>query len=189
MRNTTFRKSISLLFILLIFISSVFASFASTTKTISLYFERQKYPNWCWAATSQSIIDKIAGRRPTQAQIVTNIFGSAVNNTVNIDQDTQSLSAWGVGSYRTAAYEPFGFAVVRYDIDASKPIKATLFFNNGSGHDLVVYGYYENDTDQQIYYLDPWPTNPQYNAIKYSTFLSNSSYKVWYEHYHCYKTY
>lgn len=159
MRNIKMTKILAAIVSLFIFMSLSMSSFA-VTKTLSLYFERQQKSNWCWAATSQCIIDKIAGRRPTQTQIVTNIWGSDVNYTVSPDRDMQSLSAWGVGSYRTSPYAPIGFAVVKWDIDASKPLKATISWTSGGGHDYVINGYYENGTDQQIYYLDPWPSNP-----------------------------
>lgn len=188
MKVISLKKNVALLTTLTLILSASIFSFAAT-KTLSLYFERQQYAAWCWAATSQSIIDKVAGRRPTQSQIVYNIKGTC-NGTEggNVNDNAQSLWAWGVGTTVTNYRAPMSFSSIKINIDNNKPVKALVQYN-GSGHALVVYGYYEYGSDQQIYYLDPWPSHPLCTAVRINDFNNGSVTVVDYELYNNYKTY
>lgn len=55
------------------------------------------------------------------------------------------------------------------------PIKAGIYWTNGGGHSLVIYGYYEDSNGQNVSYMDP--ADGSFNTTRYNSFVSNSDFK------------
>lgn len=135
---------------------------------------KQEQSNWCWAATSRSVIEYLNKGTPSQTTIVTTVKGSPVNEGATFDEDRTSLTSLNVSTTAisgTLSWDSIKF----YTKSWMSPTKATIFWTSGGGHDLVIYGYYEDSYAKNVSYMDPWPSNQTWNSMSYSPFLSNSN--------------
>lgn len=153
-------------------------------KTLSVDGAKQEKTNWCWAATSQSIIKYKGKASPSQTDIVKLVKGSDVNEGAYFKDELNSLRWYNLNTVGIDN-ATVTFSVIQNEINADKPIKASIKWHSGGGHDFVVRGFYE-DTDKSIrnvYYTDPWPGNDTWNIKPYNEFSYNSSWR-WYQTYY-----
>ncbi|WP_186327574.1 papain-like cysteine protease family protein [Paenibacillus sp. Y412MC10] len=170
---------------MVIIILTTFSSQASayvSYNTLSVNPYKQEQTNWCWAATSKTVIEYLGKGSPTQSQIVKGVKGSVVNEGATTSEDKESLTDWGVATTVKQDSVPFGTIVT--DIENSRPLKAGVMWKNGGGgHDFVIYGYYQ-DTDKSkydVYYSDP--IDGLKTIRSYDSFDNNTSFS-WYDSYY-----
>ncbi|WP_273545634.1 papain-like cysteine protease family protein [Paenibacillus caui] len=138
---------------------------------------KQDMNQWCWAAVSVMMIDQL-GTPPSQSQFVDYVKGSVVNETGTVTDMKKGLANWGLTS-DTKIGTPLAFQTVASQISNNQPIGTVILWEDGSGgHAYAIRGYYEDTSrsKQDIYYIDPWPDNADYNVMSYSNFVSNNSF-------------
>ncbi|QIA27611.1 hypothetical protein DYI95_008850 [Thermaerobacter sp. PB12/4term] len=87
----------------------------------------------------------------------------------------KSLNVAGIST--TAWDRSIPWTDVKIDIDQNQPITASIQWRGkSSGHDFVIYGYYEDGVYKNVSYMDPWPTSAMWNWMPYSDFVSNESF-------------
>ena len=160
--------------ILCISTANVFA--ASDYLYLGISGVKQEQTNQCWDATSKSVIDYLGAwsPKPTQSAICKTIKGSVINQGANFYEDRDSFSFYNVTTTATSSTVSYG--TIKDNIKGwCSPMKATIFWRSGGGHDYVIYGYYEDQYVQNVSYMNPWPDNPTWNSTTYRNFVSNSS--------------
>jgi hypothetical protein len=154
------------------------AAFA-TILTVQQHY--QEKDNWCWAATSQAILEYY-GTVKTQTQIAqyavpgganeTNyLFGSSETAYHGVDEILMHFA--GLGS--TGAYRYLTEAALTNQINLSRPVGLYWSWDSGGGHILAAKGI-DGDT---VYLMDPWygPTINTYSWVV----RSNSDGHTWTE--------
>jgi hypothetical protein len=153
--------------------------------------DRQLCPEWCWAASSQMILN-YHGLYVSQQQIVTKIFGATIcqpGSDVNI---LNALSGWAPdtrGRY-SSIYSQAGITNVTDIVNllAYKwPLLVCMRNGDGSGHAVVLTGIYysldqfNNIIVDKVVIRDPWPTNPSRQEMNWTEFANRASdiIKVW----------
>lgn len=125
----------------------------------------QEYSNWCWAATTKTVVQAYKGTSTNQCQLVmwgknmaycpdvVGYFGSDVSS---------ALAKSGMSSvgYTTG---PLSFDDLRGEIDSGRLVMTRWGWDDGSGHMLVMRGY--NTSDTSIQYV-----NPLYTAYQQATY-------------------
>lgn len=119
---------------------------------------QQEMTNWCWAATSQSVL-RYYGFDFTQTQIAVygtdgaNEWNWLYGSTENPTRRGIDLILYNFGNIETISYErSFSFAEGENEINHSKPLFVRWGWNSGGGHFVVLKGL-EDDT---AYLMDPW---------------------------------
>lgn len=155
-----------------IFCSPTIASASSVYLNIPGVHQEQT--KWCWAASSQSIIEYLGKGYPSQTNIVTTVLGSPVNQGATFAQDRSSLTSYNVST--NAVTLPLPWTTVTDNLQNwYSPIKAGIRFSYGD-HDVVIYGYYQDAYTTNVSYMDPAPALPNvWYASTYSYFKSNSN--------------
>lgn len=191
MKNSLVKKRVFFIIMSLVLTLAITTSaMAAGSVCLTLNFQRQQSDVWCWAAVSQSIIDKVAGRWVEQSDINYNIFQTYEPHEGSPEATTQALWAYGVGN--TFYDGPRDFSDIVSNIDNQKPMKAGVAWQQiVGGHALLIYGYYNNEegSDPQVYYLDPLDSHPLYSLIRYTDFRQNLQFAWNNTNYNCYKTY
>lgn len=131
---------------------------------------RQQMENWCWAACVQMVLN-YHGLYVTQEQIVTRVYGAAVDRPANPEQIMTALTGWApdMRGRRSAIYaDPYSVdpVTVINDLDNRWPLIVGLAGPTPAvqGHAYVLTGaYFYLDGNQQpvIYRVilrDPYPT-------------------------------
>jgi len=168
------RKKV-LLFICTIVLS--FQAFTATAFASSTYLNVEKISQekgqWCWAASSKCVIDYLKQVYPTQSDIVTFIFGSPVDEGGTIVDIQNVLSKYNVTS--TINYASVSYATTKDNISGWYSPMIALETDKifGGGHAVVIYGYNETSTSQNISYMDPG--NGGLFSDTYGHFSSNLS--------------
>lgn len=176
------KSKIALLLILMVIVTLVLNSVAfATTNSCYLNIDgvKQEQTYWCWAATSETIIKFLGHGAYSQSTIVQDVKGSVVNDGASYSEDGLSLTKHGVSTTGTQSgilgSGNISFSTIKTMIQGwSSPIKACIAWNTGGYHDLVIYGFYEDSSTQNVSYMDPWQENPMWNSRTYSSFVSNS---------------
>lgn len=131
----------------------------------------QQYSNWCWAGTSEAILNYYS-QTPSQCEIAnyawnkTNCCSGSDNfydrvkgcNKANWlygnDGSIQGiLDNWGVSSVGTD--DPMTWTESVQELDNGNPFVMRFGWTNGGGHFLDAYGYITSGT--YLKYMDPWP--------------------------------
>lgn len=131
----------------------------------------QEYSNWCWAGTSQAVLD-FYGQYPEQCEIAnvawntskcctgsTNFYDRVKGcNKANFLYGSNGsidviLSNWGVDSVGTD--DPMTWTESVSELDNDYPFIMRWGWSSGGGHFLVGYGYIT--TGSYLKYMDPWP--------------------------------
>lgn len=144
---------------------------------VSINGTTQEKSNWCWAASSQSIL-RYFGTSVTQTQFVNYVKNStrAPNLTASDAEAKSGLSHWRVSSTQTTSYLPFS-TIISEIYTYNRPIYAGWSWTSGGGHALVLDGY-EDDTTDYVEYMDPGDGG--FHMATYSWFKGGSSYDhVW----------
>lgn len=151
--------------------ATVFA--ATSYKILNITGYAQEMDHWCWAACEQSILSFFGfSPLPSQYQIVGTVYNPPVNQGANATQVTNSLQAYGCGaSYNSGAID---FSSIQSYINGDSPMIACR-----TGHATLIRGYYYSfPTRQDVYYIDPWPSNSRYAYLPYPTYNSNWQWTV-----------
>ena len=148
----------------------VFSLFISADVTLDCPECIQEYSNWCWAGTSQSVLDYY-NQFPSQCEIANYAWTTTkccgnydfynrvkgcnkANWLYGNDGSIQGiLSNWGVNSvgfdYPMTQTESFT------ELDNGYPFVMRWGWSSGGGHFLVGYGYIT--AGSYLHYMDPWP--------------------------------
>lgn len=154
--------------LLMVYASSPFVYAATSYKLLGVYGYAQEMSNWCWAACERSILNYLGfSPLPTQTQIVSTVYNPPVNQGVTMNQIAASLVSYGVNA--TATSSKLSFTSIEGYINNNQPIIADQW-----GHATVIRGYYYNTSTSvyDVYWIDPWPSNPRYNITSYNTYKS-----------------
>ena len=134
---------------------------------------QQEMTNWCWAATSQSVL-RYYGHDFTQTQIAAygtdgaNDWNWLYGSTENPTRRGIDMILHNFGGLESLSYErSFDIVESESDINSGKPLFVRWGWNTGGGHFVVLKGIEDNTA----YLMDPW-----YGATinSYSWVLSGS---------------
>jgi hypothetical protein len=138
---------------------------------------QQEETNWCWAASSVSIL-KYLGTNESQCGFVMNAKPADVA-CYNVAEDITTVIQtfiWPYGKTVSGYTGSLSWANLKTEIDNSKPIYVSWKWESGGGHAVVVYGYSQSGTF--VNYMDPWTGIKQ--AMNYDSFKGGTSYdRTW----------
>ena len=128
---------------------------------LNFMMQHQEQTEWCWAATSASVLDFYNPQaRARQCGIVNAEKGLDVccrdgSNEV-CDQPNvldNPLSRVGLLDHKQTG--PAAYDVIRHEIDAGRPLAWHIHWSGGGGHFAVIEGY-QRDGAQWVSVEDPW---------------------------------
>ncbi len=170
------------------FADSCQASSGCGSRTLGVTQHNQEQNQWCWAASSQTIMEYL-GTWVSQCNQATYLKGlssgyccsypssSACNGSgASISGMSNNLAHWGFTN--TWTNSSLSFTQLRGEIESNRPFNADITWTGGGGHALVVYGY--DCPNSGVYWTDPWNQSwgsdgySSYNYATYSYFLSAS---------------
>lgn len=139
----------------------------------------QEQGNWCWAASSVSILGYY-GKNVGQCQFVGWVKGTSPNcpNQTATDSEAQrGLAHWGVCSTLTTSSLSFN-TIIAETYNNSRPIYVGWSWRDGrdGGHALVCDGY-SVDAGQYVYYMDP--ADGAHHFADYSWFVDAAGQHIW----------
>lgn len=155
--------------LLLISYSPLNAYAATSYKLLGIYGYAQETSNWCWAACERSILNYFGfSPLPSQTQIVSTVYNPPVNQGATMNQIAASLGSYGVNA--AAISSKLSFTAIESYIKNDEPIIGDQW-----GHATVIRGYYYDTSTgvYDVYWIDPWPSNPRYNITAYNTYKSD----------------
>ncbi|MBL0385277.1 C39 family peptidase [Tumebacillus sp. ITR2] len=169
------RKSLAV--VTLLISTALFAQSASayvSYRLLSVPASLQQQSLWCWAASTE-MVAKYFGANATQSDIVTYVKGSPVNVTGTVADVQRGLSKYNIKSSYIAT--TMTFQTIANQASNGQPMVASISYTDGTGHALVIRGYYEDTSlsKQDVYFIDP--ANATYNILPYGDFLSNSKFR------------
>ncbi|MFE6685857.1 papain-like cysteine protease family protein [Streptomyces sp. NPDC057743] len=138
----------------------------------------QEQDQWCWVATGLSVAQHLGYGKDTDQNTFCNLAhgqdgGSACPNQPGELTDVQN--AWsGLGMSPGNVTGVIPFSTVTSSIDANSPVEVGIYWTAGGGHANVLYGY--DSASNTMLYADPWPSNPRYGEMDYSTYVSNNQF-------------
>ncbi|OUQ89986.1 hypothetical protein B5G50_02165 [Brevibacillus brevis] len=146
---------------------------ARTTVSLNVKDVSQAAGNWCWAATSVSILDYF-NESVTQHDFVEYVKGEAVNKPENMRNTKDGIEHFGVSSTRES--DSMSWSRTVREINTDSPILVAIKWKTQKiGHNVVIDGYI-NDSTRYVMYMDPW--DGQHFTMPYDAFL-NSSRQEW----------
>ncbi len=175
MNSKSKKKFVSFFLVTLLITFSISELLASSSNTLSIPKITKQESDWCWVATSVSIMS-YSGITLTQNSFCENAIGDVIN---------RSADDWEVsnGLYHSAfnnrqRYTSLSFSEVVSEINSNKPFYAGIswYSNNGvqlGGHAVAVNGYYSIAGGQYIRYMEP--DTGTYHAMFYPTFKGGIS--------------
>jgi hypothetical protein len=149
---------------------------AQTAKKLDISMQAQENDNWCWAAAGNTIA-AFFGHSYTQNQFCNMAFGNSVDHTCPNDQatlenDQNAFSQIGMSSGEVNGV--LDFSTIVSQIDAGRPIETRIEWSAGGGHMEVLYGY--DQSQNLVYWGNPWPDSDRYEWENYDYYVSNSSF-------------
>ena len=166
---------------LFIFFSGFSSVLAATQEYLNITSNVQEETEWCWAATSKTVISwlKSVSPVPTQSDIVRKVKGRVINEAANNAEDLASLTKFNVSNASKKSYIEFS-SIKTYITGWKSPIK-TGISTGISGHSHVIYGYYENGSIKSIRYMDPSSKAPaRFNSMSYEQYKNNNKWRwIW----------
>ncbi|MFT5782328.1 MAG: hypothetical protein ACI9EB_001715 [Pseudomonas sp.] len=143
---------------------------------------RQRQSNWCWAATTQMVLN-YHGLYVTQEDIVSRIFGGLIDSPGQPEQILIALSGWAPdarGRFSQIYASPYilqGSEIVN-DLTNKWPLIVGLKQPSQIGHAYVLTAvYFSADQYNQpifdrVVLRDPWPNNPSRLEMSWNEFQS-----------------
>jgi len=128
-----------------------------SSQILSVRRYEQKEDNWCWAACIK-MTAKFEEYSKTQTQIVTHVFGSAIDQTAYMSDVRDTLIWISSSTFGNAGY--YNVTSARYQtnivnqINASKPVQVACMPSSGSGHSYLITGL--EDNTNTVVMIDPW---------------------------------
>ncbi|MED1803018.1 papain-like cysteine protease family protein [Brevibacillus porteri] len=170
------RKHILSLLAVPLAIMAVVSPVSASSNFVSLGVKnvKQSQTNWCWAATSQSVLDYY-NIFSIQDGIVKVVKGKVVNRTATVDEVQEGLREYGLDSSATGS---LSFSELKSELNADDPVLAGIQYKDGGGHMVVIDGYEEDGRSKYIEYMDP--AKGSHVVKSYSSFKDNSS-QEWFE--------
>jgi hypothetical protein len=134
---------------------------------------RQRKSQWCWAASSQIILNYI-GLPLTQEAIIGRAFGTDLDQPASVLEIAATLNGWTISdsfgrqfTVITSAFATLPAERVIADLAAQRPPIVGLINPNGNGGHAFVLTAVSYDLDPQglpsiksVVLRDPWPDNP-----------------------------
>ena len=165
------KKALCVLLTFVLVLSSTLSAQAVTTLNIA--YIKQQRSNWCWVATAL-MTGKYRYPSSTvhQAQIVTHVKGSVVNQPATITEvkdATEYVTNDTITFYKSYSY--MTFADIQTRINGGKPIQP-LVNDTYSGHYYVIYGYNSSSSGNYLYLVDPWDATGKY--VSFSSFKNGT---------------
>jgi len=138
--------------------SQVSASAAYGESYTTAGYQTQFLTNWCWAASSVSILNmKSTSLTPTtQAAHVVRVLGSQINQGRFYTDVAIDLQSYGRSNNIVASY--VSYATIVSQVNANKPIYNRVVFWNKTdpyAHAILVTGYRDNGA-MQVRIMDPY---------------------------------
>ncbi len=155
-----------LFFVLFVLLVSTTVFSTINSNYINTPLVTQEETNWCWAASSLSILNYY-GIYTSQSQYVTYVKTGTTspiydpNVTATVSECENGLDYFGVSS--TMYYGSLSFSTVKSEVGTNnRPIFTAIRWLDSNntvvgGHAVVIDGYYEytNEDYQEIRYMDP----------------------------------
>ena len=146
-------------------------------KRLNITMQVQQKSNWCWAASGNTVATWF-GRSYSQNQFCNAAFGrtqgtECPNRQASLGDVQDGLDWAGInpGSYVSGWLR---HSTVVTEIDANRPVETRIQWSSGGGHMHVRYGY--DDTNNWVYWGDPWPSNDRYNWASHAWYVDNDSF-------------
>lgn len=162
---------------LALFASVAAPASAATAKQLDITMQAQQYSNWCWAASGNTVAT-FYGYHYSQNQFCNMAFGNALNASCSNSQasladDQTAFEQIGIspGNY---VYDYLYYSSIIREVDAGRPVMARIQWSSGGGHMEVLYGY--DQSQNWVYWGDPWPSDYRYNWGSYDYYVSNGSF-------------
>jgi hypothetical protein len=142
---------------------------------------RQRSPNWCWAACIQMVLN-YHGLKVTQEEIVSRVFGSAIDHPAGPEQIMSALHGWAPdsrGRYSSIVADSRNLTQqsVLEDLQYRWPLVVGLSGKGGqTGHAYVLTAAFyslDNSGNPQIYKVvlrNPWPHSPSKEEMSMQEF-------------------
>lgn len=167
------KKNLSLIIVVILVALGLVGTTSVVSADVTLAVPEciQEYSNWCWAGSSQSVLDYY-GQYPSQCEIAnyawstskcctgsTNFYDrvkgcNKANWLYGNDGSIQGILAnWGVDSTAGEYYLSWTECVT--ELDNGYPFVMRFGWTSGGGHFLVPYGYITSGS--YLKYMDPWP--------------------------------
>jgi len=130
---------------------------ASHAGTLSLSVYTQEKSNWCWAASSKTIIQWYKGSSPSQCTLVKsgqNSTSCANNNTGSFVTQLNRIYADNGLTGGTIVNTMPSLLTIQYDVDRYNPLHIRYGYHSSSlstGHMVAIRGY----SGSTIYWTDP----------------------------------
>jgi hypothetical protein len=132
-------------------VSAVFSSLAAQAVQLrNPRFHYQEQSNWCWAATTQSVIDTLGGRAPKQCQMVSRLIAGSRNDaccdprlarTEKCNQGYQTPKALDYFDVlQDGVYAPVSQETLEKEIAAGFPVAIRIQWESLDGHAMMIYG-------------------------------------------------
>ncbi|MCB5906919.1 papain-like cysteine protease family protein [Streptomyces pinistramenti] len=138
----------------------------------------QVQDQWCWAATGLSVAQHLGYGQSTDQNTFCNLAHGQDGNYPCPNQPgelTDVQQAWsGLGMSPGNVTGVLPFSTVTSSVDANSPVEVGIYWTAGGGHANVLYGY--DSASRTMMYADPWPSNPRYGEMNYSTYVSNNQF-------------
>lgn len=142
-----------------------------------LQMQKQQQSNWCWAATTISILRFYeSSSTMTQCQLVNKHFGRSdccsSPSSSNCNQGSNTGDALKlVGHLREDRAGALAFKDVQTEIAGVRPIVVKIVWSGGGAHAIAIDGYASSTNANWVYGDDPWTGNSfvyDYNSFKTS---------------------
>lgn len=185
------KKASVLLVVFAVFVISGATLVLRGDVTLSVPETFQEYSNWCWAGTSEAVLDYY-GQYPSQCEIANYAWSTTkccsgsdnfydrvkgcnkANWLYGNDGSIQGiLDNWGVSSVGTDDIISWNDTVA--ELDNGYPFVMRFGWTSGGGHFLVAYGYISSGS--YVKYMDPWPGEG--NTTSLYTYVVSSSEHDW----------
>jgi Papain-like cysteine protease AvrRpt2 len=150
---------------------------AATSNVLNITMQTQQQSEWCWAGSGDTVAS-YHGYSYSQNQFCNLAFDNALNANCPNDQaalsdDQEAFRQIGI-STGTYVYDYLTYAAIIREIDANRPLMARIQWSSGGGHIEVIYGY--DQSQNWVYWGDPWPSDSRYNWATYSYYVANNSF-------------
>ena len=141
---------------------------------------RQRCPEWCWAASSQMILN-YHGLYVEQEQIVNKIFGSLECQGGTPDEIVDGMTGWApdIRGRFSEIHSERGLIspedIVR-NLAYNWPLLVCMDNGSGGGHAVVLTAVYysmngnNNVIIDKVSIRDPWPLNPSLQTMSWDEF-------------------
>ncbi len=162
-------KQLRILSLVVIFFLAIFSGLTADV-TLDCPECIQEHSNWCWAGSSQSVLDYY-GQVVEQCEIANYAWSKTTccqegdfydrlggcnkaNWLYGNDGSIQGIFAnWGISSFGDDIYLTWTESV--QELDNGNPFVMRWGWTTGGGHFLVAYGYISSG--EYLHYMDPWP--------------------------------